>query len=208
MTDKHSSASNWLKTLIIIALVTAGCGSAIDVYAQSSAGGEHYYNTSDSPFMNAEQSAKNNPDQKDYMDGPVQHGPHGEVSDKQSSYNTTGANWPACVPGTCKQTDPRSFAAINACNKATGADNPAIGRNLLSGNLAATAMAVGMQQAVARAQMPESVMPLAKEMQNQQNQCNADNSANMERNQAGCALDYVRTYLENFTSNGGNKWNR
>ncbi|HEY9868951.1 MAG TPA: hypothetical protein V6D08_07275 [Candidatus Obscuribacterales bacterium] len=199
-----------LAIMLVAALLVAVafCASVAPAFSQSSANGEHYYNTSDSPFMNAEQSAKNNPDQKDYMDGPVQHGPHGEVSDKQCSYCTTGANWPAVVPPTSHQTDPRSYAAIKAVNKATAADNPIVGRNLLSGNLAATALSVGMQQAIARAQMPESVMPLAKEMQNQQNQVNADNAANMERNQAGCAIDYVRTYLENFTSNAGNKWNR
>ncbi len=207
MTELARQASKQLKALLIIALAIAGCVAATGAFANS-AGGDHYYLTSDSPYMNAEQSSKNNPDQKDYQDGPVQHGPNGEVSDKQSSYCTTGANWPAQVPPASKQTDPRSFAAIKACNKATGCDNPAIGRNLVSGNVAATAMAVGMQQAIARAQMPESILPLAKEMQNQQNQCNADNSANMERNQAGCAIDYVRTYLENFTSDGGNKWNR
>jgi len=208
MNDKHRSATNWLKSLITIVFVIAAYASAISVYAQSSPAGEHYYGVSQGPTMTNTQYIDACPDARAYGDGPVQHGPHGEVSDKQSSYSTTGSNWPAQVPGESKQTDPRSFAAINACNKATGADNPCIGRNLVSGNLAATAMAVGMQQAIARAQMPESIMPLAKEMQNQQNQCNADNSANMERNQAGCAMDYVRTYLENFTSDGGNKWNR
>jgi hypothetical protein len=176
-------------------------GSAFDVY----------YAITQSPQITTSQSAKNNPDQRAYLDtsfgGHVVHGEHGEVSDKQDTYFTTGANWPAMVPGVVRQTDPRSFAAIKAVWEATKADDPTIGRNLLSGNVAATALAVAIQQGIARAEMPESIMPLAKEMQNQQNQVNADNFAAMARNQSAAAIDFIDNGLENFTVDATNKWN-
>src|SRR5207244_3128955 len=59
-----------------------------------------------------------------------------------------------------------------------------------------------------RAQKPESIIPLAREMQNQQNILGADNAANMERSQAACAIDFAKDYLENFTVDANNKWNK
>ncbi|MBX9570755.1 MAG: hypothetical protein K2X77_17820 [Candidatus Obscuribacterales bacterium] len=54
---------------------------------------------------------------------------------------------------------------------------------------------------------PNQWLQVAKETANVQTQQNADNSADMTKHEAGCALDFCRTALENFTVNAGNKWN-
>lgn len=72
----------------------------------------------------------------------------------------------------------------------------------------ATIRTITQNAAVESLFQPNSWLQTAKEVQNTQTQANADNSANMEKQQASCAIDFVRSYLENFTVNSGNQWNR
>jgi hypothetical protein len=66
----------------------------------------------------------------------------------------------------------------------------------------------GMFQQQKAANMPGADTEQTKVNQNAEKGQSADNLAGMEREQAATAIDFVRTYLENFTANPGNKWNR
>lgn len=96
--------------------------------------------------------------------------------------------------------------AISACRKACGTTG-AGGRNLLSGDVAATAMMMAGRDAANMMNNPEANCAKARENLNQQNQCQGDNCAGQCKQQSQCAIEFIRTYLPNFTVNGANKWN-
>lgn len=77
-----------------------------------------------------------------------------------------------------------------------------------SATMQAAITTVAQEAAIESLLQPNAWLQTAKEVQNTQTQANADNSANMEKQQAGCAIDFVRSALENFTVNSGNQWNQ
>src|SRR5262249_10798594 len=154
------------KVILLTALLMFSLsGLSTNASAQTPNPGDNYFNTSQNPVTNQLESMAASPDQANYAIANNQHGEHREALGPETRM-TSGGQWPAIVPPTPVQLDARSARAVDAVTKATGAGG-ASGSNLLSGNVASTAMAVGWQQAIARAQLPESMMPMAKELQNQ-----------------------------------------
>lgn len=88
-----------------------------------------------------------------------------------------------------------------------GLDGPQGGKMLGAAEAGILGLASTFQQLKA-ANMPGASSEQAKVNQNAEHSQTADNLAGMEREQAATAIDFVRSYLENFTTNGGNKWNR
>lgn len=138
----------------------------------------------------------------------VNNGNGSEVTNQTNMNMIAGMTWPFTQPPFPANMAP--FAGSQT-GKSIWAQMPSQVKN---GGTPATAAEVALIRTVAQDAaieslfQPSSWLQVAKEVQNTQTQQNADNSANMEKQQASCAIDFVRSYLENFTANSGNQWNR
>lgn len=88
-----------------------------------------------------------------------------------------------------------------------GLEGPQGGKMLGAAEAGVVGMAGAFQAAKAE-NAPGANTEQAKVNQNAEKGQTADNLAGMEREQAATAIDFVRTYLEHFTANGGNNWNK
>jgi hypothetical protein len=110
---------------------------------------------------------------------------------------------------------PQSYGGLSAPMAANmrdlmaqaGLNGPQGGKMLGAAESGILGLAGAFQQLKA-ANMPGASAEQAKVNQNAEKGQTADNLAGMEREQAATAIDFVRSYLENFTTNSGNKWNR
>ncbi len=132
---------------------------------------------------------------------------NGKVKNPTSTGQIPPMQWPFNIPGYSIEGSTGAFGQKgNSLDKQipkqmkhglppTAAEVAAAGSQLISAATGAMAQ-------------PNTWLQAAKEVQNTQTQQNADTSGDMAKNQAGCALDFCRTSLENFTVNAGNKWNK
>ncbi len=139
--------------------------------------------------------------------GMINYGPHGETKDKVEGPPLPGKIWPITLPPSRVEGPEKMMAWAKEMDKVTGYSQPQIGTANLTPAMAALSMATAGQMLADQLQSPQAAIPKAREEQNQQTQQGADNCAAMERSQAGCAIDFVASYLHNFTVDGGNKWN-
>ena len=132
---------------------------------------------------------------------------NGKVKNPTSQGQVPPMQWPFNLPGYSVEGSTGAFSQKgNSLDKQipkqmkhglppTAAEVAAAGSQLISAATGAMAQ-------------PNTWLQAAKEVQNTQTQQNADTSGDMAKNQAGSALDFCRTSLENFTVNAGNKWNK
>ncbi len=92
--------------------------------------------------------------------------------------------------------------------KAMNADKPPIADHMVGGAQAAAASGAAAVMGNKMKDTPGANAGQSKSNQNSQKQQGADNLAAMERYHAAAAIDWVRSFLENFTTDGGNKWNQ
>ncbi|MBX9686770.1 MAG: hypothetical protein K2X27_08715 [Candidatus Obscuribacterales bacterium] len=78
---------------------------------------------------------------------------------------------------------------------------------MVSSSVAAVSAAAGNILGQKLGNTPGQDAAQSKANQNAQKEQGADNLAAMERYHAAAAIDWVRSFLENFTTSGGNKWN-
>lgn len=146
---------------------------------------------------------------KSWPGGNVAHQNSGqgpEVANKQNTEQIAGQTWPHVLPGFAAQFPPAGQATYKNMPKSL-TQGPAAMTPPSASELT-TMMTMAQSAMVESLFQPNSWLQTAKEVQNTQTQANADNSANMEKQQAGCAIDFVRSALENFTVDAGNQWNR
>jgi hypothetical protein len=146
---------------------------------------------------------------KSWPGGNVSHQSGGqgpEVTNKQNTEQIAGQTWPHVLPGFAAQFPPAGQATYKNMPKSL-TQGPAAMTPPSSSELT-TMMTMAQSAMVESLFQPNSWLQTAKEVQNTQTQANADNCANMEKQQAGCAIDFVRSALENFTVDAGNQWNR
>jgi protease I len=140
--------------------------------------------------------------------GDINYGPQGQTDGPKPRLMNPGTVWPELTPPFPTMADERTAATFNQIAKVTGVNDPKFGA------MPATAMGYAMTEAIATQLAvdyetdPQNAINRSKEEQNQANQTSADTNAQMERNQAGSAIDFCASYLYNFTVEAGNKWNR
>lgn len=143
-----------------------------------------------------------------YPGGKINYGEHGETGTAKPTLTNPGTVWPEVIPAFPTQADELTTSTANQLFSITGVNNPTFGA------MPATALGVAVVEAAATQMTadyesnPQNAMARAREEQNQANQTSADTNAQMERNQAGAALDFCASYLYNFTVEANNKWNR
>lgn len=146
---------------------------------------------------------------KSFPDGAISYGEHGETKKKKDFPVIPGKIWPIVTQPYQPQGPEKMAAWAKVMDEITGySKNPQIGEVNLSPAFCALAMANAGQMLADTLQNPQENLSRAREEQNQQTQQAADNCAAMERQQAGCAIDFVASYLSNFTVDNGNKWNK
>lgn len=132
---------------------------------------------------------------------------NGKLMNPTSTHQIAPMTWPFTLPGYSTEGSSGAFG-----KKGNSLDKQ-IPKEMKHGSTP-TASEVGAMAsqltsaAVSAMAQPGTWLQAAKEMQNTQTQQNADNSGDMAKQQAGCAIDFCRTALENFTVNAGNKWNK
>lgn len=128
----------------------------------------------------------------------------GKLQNPTSTFMKAPITWPNVVPGGPTQLPTTSVGASN--------NIPASIRMDGTGPVTATQMAAIASAAASFAatapMMPDARLQSAKEELNATTQQQADNSGDMEKQQAGSAIDYVRTALNNFTVDADNQWNQ
>ncbi len=129
-----------------------------------------------------------------------------EVSNKQNPEQISGQTWPHNLPGFTAHFAPAGQATYR--NMPKSLTQGAAAMTPPSASELVTMMTLQQSAMVESLFHPNSWLQTAKEVQNTQTQANADNSANMEKQQAGCAIDFVRSALENFTVDANNQWNK
>ncbi len=131
-------------------------------------------------------------------------GTAGRLLNPTSTFMKAPISWPNMVPGGAAQLATTSVGAAN--------NIPASIRNDGTGPVTATQMAAIASAAASYAatapMMPDARLQSTKEELNATTQQQADNAADMEKQQAGSAIDYVRTALNNFTVDADNHWNQ
>lgn len=205
-----------LKSLASSALaIFAVVSLAVPVLAQQSRTSMQSNTSStygDSTVHNVLQSALSRPGGANQLDktmpgGKINYGDHGETGKSAPRLTNPGTIWPEITPPFPTMADERTASTFNEIARVTGVNNPTFGA------MPATAMGVGLTMAAATQLQadyeadPQNSIDRAKEEQNQANQTTADTNAQMERNQAGSAIDFCASYLYNFTVEANNKWN-
>jgi hypothetical protein len=143
-----------------------------------------------------------------YPDGQTGYGKNGETEKKVPGPRIPGKIWPIVTQPHIPQGPEKTMNWAKTMDRITGYSQEPIGSVNLSPGFAALSLGVAGQMLADQLQSPQATMPRAREEQNQQVQLSADNTAAMERQQAGCAIDFVASYLYNFTVEEGNKWNQ
>ncbi len=131
-------------------------------------------------------------------------GQSGRLMNPTSTFNLATVSWPNVVPGGAAMLPTTSVGAAQNIPAAISADGTG---PVTPTQLSAIASAAASFAATAP-MMPDARLQSTKEEQNAITQQQADNAGDMEKQQAGCAIDYIRTALENFTVDPGNKWNK
>lgn len=139
--------------------------------------------------------------------GDVAHGENGQIDDNVPIVNP-GATWPVITGPMNGKTNARVNAFLGELFRTTGANDPKLATLPVSTNSMASIVGTAAIMGSNLNHTPEQAMARAQEEQNQANQTSADTNAQMERNQAGSAIDFVAHYLYNFTTEANNKWNR
>ncbi len=112
------------------------------------------------------------------------------------------------MPDASVTTDPVTAAVIQRDGEATGATKPNVKRKhpSMSSEHVIQSKAQSSQQKMENT--PGQSSGQEKTNQNAQKEQGADNLAAMERYHAAAAIEFVRSFVPNFTTEGGNKWNK
>jgi hypothetical protein len=115
---------------------------------------------------------------------------------------------PHIYPGGDKATAPSVSHAISEdVGKDTGSSGACANKPVGSAAMGAIS-AAGIVKGITMGNAPGANAGQSKANQNAQKEQGADNLAAMERYHAAAAIDWVRSFLVNFTTDGGNKWNQ
>jgi hypothetical protein len=143
-----------------------------------------------------------------YKGGGVHYAQHGQTNAMEKIGTNPGVRWPENIPSFDIYGSEHLKARWQMMKKILG---PGIesepGAMPLTANYAASIAAASAMIESEVEQSPEMAQARAQEEQNQANQVSADTNASMERSNAGSAIDYVASYLYNFTTEGDNEWN-
>jgi hypothetical protein len=126
-----------------------------------------------------------------YPDGQTGYGKNGETEKKVPGPRIPGKIWPIVTQPHIPQGPEKTMNWAKTMDRITGYSQEPIGSVNLSPGFAALSLGVAGQMLADQLQSPQATMPRAREEQNQQVQLSADNTAAMERQQAGCAIDFV-----------------
>jgi hypothetical protein len=138
--------------------------------------------------------------------GTLEH-ENGKLKNPTSDKQIAPMKWPFNLPGYTAKGSSTAFGQKGNSLDKQIPDSMKHGYPITASEFAAMSSQL-MSAATGAMAQPNTWLQAAKEVQNTQTQQNADTSGDMAKNQAGCALDFCRTSLENFTVNAGNKWNK
>lgn len=211
----HSIARKLPLALLMALMITAPvrAGGTTGGAGDASRGSTEYAAHGPSSWATYYRYYLENPEQKvsankDFPKGMVNYGKNGETKENTEGPLIPGKKWPIITQPYVPQGPEKMMNWAKVMNEVTGYSQEPIGSANLSPAFAALSLGVAGQMLADELQSPQAAMPRAREEQNQQVQQSADNTAAMERQQAGCAIDFVASYLYNFTVDDGNRWNR
>lgn len=199
---------------LLLALAASSIAAGTAAFAEGETGSQGEYSSrGGSPWATYYRYLEENPEiyamaDKTYPHGETKYGEHGETEKKVPGPKIPGKIWPIVTQPHIPQGPEKMMNWAKTMDRVTGYSREEIGSVNLSPAFAALSMGVAGQMLADELQSPQATMPRAREEQNQQIQLSADNTAAMERQQAGCAIDFVASYLYNFTVEEGNKWNK
>lgn len=211
MFSLNKIASSLILTALAIATI---CGATAFAESNGEDGSKGVYSSrGGSPWATYYRYLEENPEiyaeaDKTFPHGQTGYGEHGETQKHVPGPKIPGKLWPIVTQPYVPEGPEKMMNWAKTMDRITGYSKEPIGSVNLSPAFAALSMGVAGQMLADELQSPQATMPRAREEQNQQIQQSADNTAAMERQQAGCAIDFVASYLYNFTVEDGNKWNK